>query len=37
MDHLDGVLFQDRVGATTLSLANSKRREKAKRAARKKK
>lgn len=35
MDHLDGVIFQDRVGGTTLSLANSKRREKAKKAARK--
>lgn len=34
MDHLDGVLFQDRVGSTTLSLATSKRREKAKRASR---
>jgi peptide deformylase len=34
MDHLDGVLFQERVGKTTLSLANSKRREKAKRVAR---
>lgn len=37
MDHLDGVLFQERVGGTTLSLAKSKRREKLKRISRQKK
>ena len=34
MDHLDGITFDTKVGATTLSLANSKRRETAKRKAR---
>lgn len=33
-DHLEGITFDTRVGATTLSLANSKRREKIKRVAR---
>lgn len=33
-DHLQGITFDTRVGATTLSLANSKRRDKAKRVAR---
>ena len=33
-DHLEGVLFQDHVGKTTLSMAQSKRREKIKRKVR---
>lgn len=33
-DHLEGITFQERVGATALSLAQSKAREKAKRKAR---
>lgn len=36
-DHLEGITFQERVGKTTLSMAQSKRREKIKRASRRNK